>query len=111
MDVVTVEPRGPVSIIRSNRPDRLHAIPAAGEDAFTAGADAAEAIAMAATLPEQAPLVPATLKRLAAEIVPVGPVERLVATSRAIARVRSSADMAEGIRADKEKRPPRFRGR
>ncbi|MDE2005032.1 MAG: enoyl-CoA hydratase/isomerase family protein [Rhodospirillales bacterium] len=70
-----------------------------------------EAIAMAGTLLEQAPLVLGTLKRLAAEIVPVGPIERMVATSRAIARVRASEDMQEGIRAYKEKRQARFRGR
>ncbi len=74
------------------------------------GEHEAEAIVMAETLLEQAPLVLGTLKRLVGEIVPVGPVERLVATSRAIARVRSSEDMQEGIRAYKEKRAPRFRG-
>jgi enoyl-CoA hydratase/carnithine racemase len=35
----------------------------------------------------------------------------MVATSQAIARVRASEDMQEGIRAYKEKRKPSFRGR
>ncbi len=75
------------------------------------GRHEAEAMAMAEALLDQAPLVMGTLKRLAGEIVPIGPIERMVATSRAIDRVRSSEDMAEGIRAHKEKRAPRFRGR
>ena len=75
------------------------------------GGHEAEALAMAETLLEQAPLVMGTLKRLVGEIVPPGPVERMVATSRAMARVRDSEDQAEGIRAHKEKRAPRFQGR
>jgi enoyl-CoA hydratase/carnithine racemase len=75
------------------------------------GGHEAEAMAMAETLLEQAPLVMGTLKRLVGEIVPPGPVERMVGTSRAMARVRDSEDLAEGIRAHKEKRAPRFRGR
>jgi enoyl-CoA hydratase len=75
------------------------------------GGHEAEAMAMAETLLEQAPLVMGTLKRLVGEIVPPGPVERMVATSRAMARVRDSEDQAEGIRAHKEKRAPRFQGR
>ena len=75
------------------------------------GGHEAAALEMAATLLDQAPLVIGTLKRLAGEIMPVGPIERMVATSRAIARVRDSADMQEGIRAHKEKRAPRFQGR
>lgn len=70
-----------------------------------------EALRMAEEMLEQAPLVIGALKRLAAELLPVGPVERMVATSRTIARVRGSEDMQEGIRAYKEKRKPVFRGR
>jgi enoyl-CoA hydratase len=50
------------------------------------------------------------LKQLVSQIMPVGPVERMVATSRTIARVRSSSDMQEGLRAYREKRKPSFRG-
>jgi enoyl-CoA hydratase/carnithine racemase len=70
----------------------------------------AEALRMAEELLDSAPLVLGTLKRLANEILPVGPIERMVATSQAIARVRASEDMQEGIRAYKEKRRPAFRG-
>ena len=70
-----------------------------------------EALRMAEELLEHAPLVLGTLKRLAREALPVGPVERLVATSQALARVNESEDRREGIRAYKEKRKPAFRGR
>jgi enoyl-CoA hydratase len=70
-----------------------------------------EALRMAGELLDHAPLVLGTLKRLANEILPVGPIERMVATSQSIARVRASEDMQEGIRAHKEKRKPAFRGR
>jgi len=70
-----------------------------------------EALRMAEEMLDQAPLVLGTLKRLANEILPVGPIEKMVATSQAIARVRGSEDMQEGVRAYKEKRKPAFRGR
>jgi enoyl-CoA hydratase len=70
-----------------------------------------EAVEMAEQMLESAPLVMGTLKRLAAEAMPVGPVERMVAVSQTLARVRASEDLQEGIRAHKERRKPVFRGR
>jgi enoyl-CoA hydratase len=75
------------------------------------GQHEAEALRMAEELLDHAPLVLGTLKRLVNEILPAGPIERMVATSQSIARVRASEDMQEGIRAYKEKRKPVFRGR
>jgi enoyl-CoA hydratase/carnithine racemase len=69
-----------------------------------------EALRIAEELLEHAPLVMGALKRLVAEIMPVGPIERMVAASQTIATVRSSEDMQEGIRAYQEKRKPAFRG-
>jgi enoyl-CoA hydratase/carnithine racemase len=75
------------------------------------GTQEAEALAMARELLDSAPLVLATLKRFVNDLIlPAGPVERMVETSQALARVRSSADMAEGVAAYKEKRKPRFSG-
>ena len=70
-----------------------------------------EALAMADALLDSAPLVIGALKRLAAEVTPVGPVERMVAISQTLGRVRGSEDTQEGIRAYRERRKPNFRGR
>jgi enoyl-CoA hydratase len=70
-----------------------------------------EALAMADQLLESAPLVIGALKRLASEVLPIGPIERMVEISQIIATVRQSEDMQEGIRAYKEKRKPDFRAR
>jgi len=69
------------------------------------------ALEMAAELLESAPLVIGALKRLVAEVMPVGPIERMVGISQTIARVRQSEDMQEGIAAYKEKRKPVFKAR
>ena len=75
------------------------------------GTHETEAMAMAEALLESAPLVIGTLKQLAAAVMPVGPVERMVEISGALGRVRSSKDLQEGIRAYQERRKPRFTGR
>ncbi|HXT79581.1 MAG TPA: enoyl-CoA hydratase-related protein [Acetobacteraceae bacterium] len=75
------------------------------------GQHEAEALKMAEELLDSAPLVIGALKRLVNDVLPVGPIERMVATSQTIARVRQSEDMQEGIRAFKEKRKPKFQGR
>jgi enoyl-CoA hydratase/carnithine racemase len=75
------------------------------------GQHEAEALAMAEEMLDSAPLVIGALKRLVDEVLPVGPIERMVAISRTVGRVRASDDMQEGIRAYKERRKPRFTGR
>jgi enoyl-CoA hydratase/carnithine racemase len=75
------------------------------------GQHEAEALRMAEDLLESAPLVIGALKRLVSDVMPVGPIERMVAISQTLATVRQSEDMQEGIQAFKEKRKPVFRGR
>ena len=69
-----------------------------------------EALAMANEMLDSAPLVIGALKRLVSEVMPIGPVERMVAVSQTLSRVRNSEDMQEGIRANRERRKPNFRG-
>jgi enoyl-CoA hydratase len=70
-----------------------------------------EALAMAAELAESAPLVIGALKRLVSQVLPTGPIERMVDISQTIARVRQSEDLQEGVKAHKERRRPVFTGR
>jgi enoyl-CoA hydratase len=70
-----------------------------------------EALSMANEMLVSAPLVIGALKRLANEVLPIGPVERMVRVSQTLGRVRASEDMQEGIRAHRERRKPNFRGR
>lgn len=69
------------------------------------------ALLMAEELLGAAPLVIAALKQLVGDILPQGPVERMLATSQALQAVRDSDDFTEGARAFREKRQPDFRGR
>ena len=75
------------------------------------GQHEAEALVMAEQLLGSAPLVISALKRLVNEVMPTGPIERMVAVSQTIARVRQSDDLQEGIRAYQEKRQPRVTGK
>lgn len=75
------------------------------------GEHEAEALKMAEELLESAPLVIGALKRLVDQVLPTGPIERMVDISQTIARVRQSEDLLEGVAAYKERRKPRFRGR
>src|ERR1700733_9933291 len=75
------------------------------------GTHEAEALAMAEQMLDSAPLVMGTLKRLASEVLPVGPVERMVAVSQTLARVRARGYLKGATRAQKERRKPIFRGR
>ena len=77
---------------------------------FANGEHETEALAMAEQLLESAPLVIGAIKQLVSQVMPIGPIERMVAVSQTIAKVRQSADLQEGLLAFKEKRKPRFTG-
>jgi enoyl-CoA hydratase/carnithine racemase len=71
-----------------------------------------EAVALASKMVDLAPLAIATMKRFVNDhVLPKGPAELASRFGAELAAVRNSADAAEGVRAFKEKRKPRYQGR
>jgi enoyl-CoA hydratase/carnithine racemase len=67
---------------------------------------------MAEKIVDLAPLALAAMKRFVNDgVLPKGPAELMARYGAELAVVRNSADAAEGVRAFKEKRKPRYQGR
>src|SRR5437763_1125126 len=76
------------------------------------GAEVEEAVALAGKMLDLAPLALATMKRFVNDhVLPKGPAELAARVGAELGAVRNSADAAEGVRAFKEKRKPRYEGR
>ena len=76
------------------------------------GAEIEEAVALGLKMVDLAPLALATMKRFVNEhVLPKGPAELAARFGAELARVRNSGDAAEGIRAFRERRKPRYEGR
>jgi enoyl-CoA hydratase/carnithine racemase len=76
------------------------------------GAELDEALALAGKIIDLAPLALATMKRfVTGHILPKGPSELAALCGAELAAVRDSADAAEGARAFRERRKPRYQGR
>ena len=76
------------------------------------GSEVAEAVALAEKVVELAPLALATMKRFVNDgVLPKGPAELAARHGAELAAVRNSADAAEGVRAFRERRKPRYQGR
>jgi enoyl-CoA hydratase/carnithine racemase len=76
------------------------------------GEEVAEALALAGRIAQLAPLALATMKRFVNQhVLPQGPAELAARFAAELAAVRGSADAAEGRRAFRERRPPRYEGR
>src|SRR6266550_7325644 len=76
------------------------------------GGEIEAAVAMAEKIIDLAPLALATMKRFVnGGVLPKGPAELAARYGAELASMRNSADAAEGVRAFKEKRRPKYRGR
>jgi enoyl-CoA hydratase/carnithine racemase len=78
----------------------------------TDGTEIEEAVGLAEKIIDLAPLALATMKRFVNDhVLPKGPAELAARFGAELAAVRNSADAAEGVRAFKERRKPRYEGR
>ena len=76
------------------------------------GREVEEALALAEKIVGLAPLALAAMKRFVNDgVLPKGPAELAARYGAELAAVRNSADAAEGVRAFKERRKPRYQGR
>jgi enoyl-CoA hydratase/carnithine racemase len=76
------------------------------------GTEIEEALALADKIVDLAPLALAAMKRFVNDgVLPKGPAELMARYGAELAAVRNSADAAEGVRAFKERRKPRYQGR
>jgi len=76
------------------------------------GREVGEALALADKIVDLAPLALAAMKRFVNDgVLPKGPAELAARYGAELAAVRNSADAAEGVRAFKERRKPRYQGR
>ena len=90
---------------------RAHAVGLANR-VVPVGSEIDEAVAMAEKIVDLAPLALATMKRFVNDgVLPKGPAELAARYGNQLAAVRNSEDAAEGVRAFREKRRPRYRGR
>jgi enoyl-CoA hydratase/carnithine racemase len=77
-----------------------------------AGGEVTEALAMAEKIVDLAPLALAAMKRFVNDgVLPKGPAELMARYGAELGAVRNSEDAAEGVRAFRERRRPRYQGR